>query len=138
MDSAPRFVELKNTPGMKTMTLESLDQATTALVARLHAALQERQAQSLRFTFRMTPEGSVGAPDYWFLDEGSQAEVKDYPSSPVHRAVSESAEAHWSLTEQLGQARWYQIAVSVERSGRYGVDFEYRDNYQEGDIHRQT
>ncbi len=120
------------------MTLASLDQATTALVARLHAALQERQAQSLRFTFRITPDGSVAAPDYWFVDEGSSVEVKDYPSSPVHRSVSESAEAHWSLAQQLGQPRWYQIAVKLERTGKYSVDFEYRDNYREGDIHRHA
>jgi hypothetical protein len=79
---------------MKAVKVESLDQATTALVTGLHAALQERHSQSLRFTFRMTPDGNVGAPDYWFVDESSGAEVKDYPSSAAHRAVSESAEAH--------------------------------------------
>jgi hypothetical protein len=96
--------------------------------------LQERKAQSLRFTYRITPDGSVSAPDYWFGSDGSHAEVKDYPSDAVHDSVSEAARSQWRLTQDLGLPRWYKMTITVERSGKFSVDFEYKDDYKEGDI----
>lgn len=73
------------------------------------------------------------APDYWFTPVKG-LEVKDYPPRAEHRLVKESADTHWRLTQDFGQPRWYMMTVRLERSGRYSVDFEYRDDYQVGDI----
>ncbi|MCU0763920.1 MAG: hypothetical protein MUF76_13430 [Hydrogenophaga sp.] len=122
---------------MKQMQLELLDQATAAIATPLYAGLQERKAPSLRFTYRVTPDGSVSAPDYWFKSDNSETEVKDYPSDAVHEAVVEAARAHWRLTQDLGLPRWYKLIMSVQRGGKFSVDFEYKDDYKEGDMMRQ-
>ena len=38
----------------------------------------------------------------------------------------------------LGQSRWYKMIVTVERSGKFNVEFEYKDDYQEGDIMKRS
>jgi hypothetical protein len=47
------------------------------------------------------------------------------------------------LTQQLGQARWCQIAVKLDRSGKYVVDFDYLQTIQHAasassGLHRQA
>jgi hypothetical protein len=48
--------------------------------------------------------------------------------------VSEAARSQWRLTRDLGLPRWYKMTITVERSGKFSVDFEYKDDYQEDDI----
>lgn len=106
------------------------------VAARLHAALLSYGADKVRFCYRMTPDGSVMAPDYWFT-ESDGAVTKDYPSREIERAVGDAAVHHWRLTQDLGQPRWYMMTVKLDRSGKYSVDFEYRDDYQVGDIMKE-
>ncbi len=117
--------------------LHNMDPSTTELAKALYAALEERQSLSVRFVFRVTPDGSVSAPDYWFFAEAAAEGEKDYPSDRVHDRVTDAAMAHWRLTQVLGQPRWYKMTAIVERTGRFNVDFEYRDDYREGDIMRE-
>lgn len=118
------------------MSLQTFDEAVTRVVTELHAALLAYGAEKVRFCYRVTPDGSVMAPDYWFVrSDGS--EQKDYPPTSQHRRVSDSAEAHWHTTQQLGQPRWYMMTVQLARGGKYSVDYEYRDAYQEGDIMKE-
>ena len=42
----------------------------------------------------------------------------------------------WRLCQSTG-GPWYGMTVALHRSGRFSVDFEYRDHYQEGDIMRE-
>lgn len=121
---------------MNAMSLQAFDEAATGVAKQLHAALVSYGAEKVRFCYRVTPDGSVMAPDYWFTPSGG-AEVKDYPPNAAHRLVSDGAEAHWRLTQDLGLPRWYMMTVKLERSGKYSVDYEYRDDYQEGDIMKE-
>jgi hypothetical protein len=121
----------------RAVTLNNLEQSTTELAKTLYAALEERQSLSVRFVFRVTPDGSVSAPDFWFFAEAAAEGEKDYPSDRVHGRVTDAAMAHWQLTQTLGLPRWYKMTATVERTGRFNVDFEYRDHYREGDIMRE-
>lgn len=104
------------------MTLQKLDEATIDVATKLHAALLSYGAGGVRFCYRVTPDGGVTAPDYWFT-QADGSEKRDLPSRPERRAVNESADAHWHLTQALGQPRWYMMTVSLSRNGKYSTVF---------------
>ncbi|HEY8877479.1 MAG TPA: hypothetical protein VIN03_07950 [Roseateles sp.] len=116
--------------------LKKLDDSVQAIALALHAACENHRAAQIRFSFRITPDASVWAPDYWFTAPDGSVR-KDFPSRDLERQVEEAAVHHWRLTQELGQPRWYMMTVNVERSGKYSVDFEYRDDYREGDIMKE-
>ncbi len=57
-----------------------------------------------------------------------------YPENNFLDHLRKRARDHLKLTQDLGQPRWYKMIVTVERSGKFSVGFEYKDDYQEGDI----
>jgi hypothetical protein len=59
------------------------------------------------------------------------------PVREAERLLDDATFAHWRTTQQLGLPRWYMMTVKLERSGKYSVDYEYRDDYQEGDIMKE-
>ena len=59
------------------------------------------------------------------------------PVREEERQLDDATFAHWRLTQDLGQPRWDMMTVKVDRSGKYSVDFEYRDDYKEGDIMKE-
>ena len=115
------------------MKLKSIDEATVDVVTKLHAALSLYGAEEVRFCFRVSPDGSVTAPDYWFIKQDG-TKTKDYPPKSERRSVSDSAQAHWHLVQDLGQPRWYMMTINLSLAGKYSMEFEYCDNYHEGDI----
>ena len=117
------------------MSINSLDAATTGVVHALIEAFRGVPWKSLRCASRWTPRGDVGAADFWLSNGGE--EVKTMPALAATLAVSNAAKQHWQLTQTLGQPRWYKMTVKVEHTGRFNVDFEYRDHYREGDIMRE-
>jgi hypothetical protein len=50
------------------------------------------------------------------------------------REIESAGRQHWRSCEECGQPRWYMMTIKLERTGKYTVDFEYRDDYKEGDI----
>lgn len=48
--------------------------------------------------------------------------------------LSQLFSEHQQLVQKASQPRWYKMIVIVHRDGKFNVDFEYNDNYQEGDI----
>jgi hypothetical protein len=117
--------------------LNKIDESLQTVVGALHAACEADGAAGVRFCFRVTPDASVWAPDYWFR-AADGAVRKDFPAREFEQRVEAEAIRHWRLTQELGQPRWYMMTVNLERGGKYSVDFEYRDDYQEGDIMKEV
>ena len=116
------------------MSLQQLDAALTDIATAVVGVLGNgTEWRSLRYAARWTPEGDVGADDFWVVDDSGR-EKKVMPELAPALHVSNVAKHHWRLTQDLGQARWYQMTVTVERSGKFSADFEYKDDYREGDI----
>jgi hypothetical protein len=114
------------------MSLVQLDKAVQEIASALFSAFQHQEWQQVRYASRWTPDGDVGADDFWLVTEAGTKKA----SSDLHleQAVSDAARRHWRLTQDLGQSRWYMLTVTLNRDGNYSVNFEYRDNYQVGDI----
>lgn len=116
--------------------LNKLDESVQGVALALHAACEASGAVKVRFCFRITPDASVWAPDYWFTAADGTVK-KAFPRRDLEGPIEDGAVRHWRLTQELGQPRWYMMTVNLERSGKYSVDFEYRDDYQEGDIMKE-
>ncbi len=115
------------------MNFAKLDDATTAVITAIVNAFDSTKWNRIRHEARWTPSGDVGADDYW-IEVHSGPSTKVLPEIGPSLLVSKSSKLHWQLTQDLGQPRWYKMIVTVERSGKFTVDFEYKDDYQEGDI----
>ncbi len=115
------------------VVLNRLDTAVQEVGMALAGAFPSEPWKSIRYAARWTPTGDVGADDFWLVgDSGVEQKVLPEISASLH--VSDAAKHHWQLTQELGQPRWYKVIVTVERSGKFAVEFEYKDDYQEGDI----
>jgi hypothetical protein len=118
------------------VSLTTLDEATTDVVRAVVAAFENTPWSRICYAARWTPAGDVGADDYWLSDDiGTTTKV--LPDLMPSVGVSNASKRHWRMTQDLGQARWYKMTVTVERSGKFSIDFEYKDDYQEGDIMRR-
>ena len=87
-----------------------------------------------RYVAKFTPTADVWAGDYDLIDKEGNVDQSTAPDTTTAYAIDKLSHRHWRLTQDLGQPRWYKMIVSVERSGKFSVDFEYKDDYQEGDI----
>jgi hypothetical protein len=114
------------------MTLLKLDEASTLVAKATVDAFPNQAWQKVRYCSRWTPAGDVGSDDFWIELNGEEKQV--LPDLQSSLRVSDAAKTHWRLTQDLGQPRWYKMIVTVERTGKFSVDFEYKDDYKEGDI----
>lgn len=80
-----------------------------------------------------SPAG-VGLFQFIYVDEVGHADKGKGPDDEHLNKLSDLTLEHWRLAQRLGQPRWYNMIVTVERSGKFAVEFEYKDDYQEGDI----
>ena len=115
------------------MSLKALDEALQHVALALAQAFDDQPWDRLRYASRWTPSGDVGADDFWLRLGG--AERKTMPAGMAESlGVYDSAKSHRNLKPVQGQARWYRLKHNQEKSGQYHADFEYRDDYREGDI----
>ena len=114
--------------------LVELDRVTSELAAHAFAAVPMTDWERVQIFLKSTPDGSVRARSYDFLLSGGNLDQGSSPNRNADQLVDDAAAKHWRLTQDLGQPRWYKMIVTVERSGKFSVDFEYKDDYREGDI----
>lgn len=114
--------------------IEKIDSAVQRVALHVFGAVPEIAWTRVVARIRMAPSGK--ATNYQLtalMTDGRGDEGFRTVSAEMDR-LSDAVDDHWHLTQDLGQPRWYMMTVTVERSGKYAVDFEYRDDYQEGDI----
>ena len=114
--------------------LKQLDAVTTELAGVLHRSAPLETWARTRLAAMYAPDGTVGGHDYdYHLADGSVNRSVSPPAAD-RQLIRSLTERHWRLTQDLGQPRWYKMIVTVERNGKFKVDFEYKDDYKEGDI----
>jgi hypothetical protein len=112
-----------------------LDSKVTEICRGLFAAAPTGRAwQQIGVVVKYTPDGSVSGHDFRLdLIDGSNDDTF-LPQSAQRAVIYSATREHWRLTQDLGLPRWYKMTVTVERTGKFSVDFEYEDDYKEGDI----
>jgi hypothetical protein len=117
--------------------LKDLDALNTQIAQSLFAAPPMEDWMSVKATLAFTPDASVGSQTFHFLRSSGLVDKGSSPRRSAELMVGQLAEQHWRLTQDLGLPRWYKMIFTVERTGKFSVDFEYKDDYKEGDIMHQ-
>jgi hypothetical protein len=111
-----------------------IDAAVTELAQALYAASPLSDWESQKLSAAYAPSGSQSMHRYTYVLKNGATEQGTLPADRYQDKIEELTLRHWQLTQDLGQARWYKMIVTVERSGKFNVEFEYKDDYKEGDI----
>ena len=111
-----------------------MDQAVIQLASELHASAPFRSWQRQRMTAAYTPNADVGAHEYaYWLPDGT-VNRSDSPNASARARIRELTSKIWRISQESGQAPWFKLKLDLDAGGKYSIDFEYRDNYAEGDI----
>ena len=115
-------------------TLNRLDSLQTEIVASAHKAVPLDEWKSLRMCARYAADGGVGGLEFEFVRANGTLDQTSIPNAS-HRAVLYAVtKSHWQLTQDLGQPRWFKMVVTVQHSGKFSVDFEYKDTITDLDM----
>jgi hypothetical protein len=114
--------------------LFTLDPITTDISSTLYQSAPNIDWQSIKYVAKYAPDGSVSGHDYdYHLSDGTVNRGAS-PDRTSERALMEMTRNHWQTTQDLGLPRWYKMIVTVNRDGKFSVDFEYNDNYTDEDM----
>jgi hypothetical protein len=114
--------------------LEELDPLIQDMSIGLALSIEGFDWLSVKLSTRVAPVSEVSAQECELnLADGKTVEGW-YPENSFLDHLRKQALRHWRLAQELSQPRWYKMIVTVERSGKFNVEFEYKDDYQEGDI----
>jgi hypothetical protein len=115
-------------------SIVELDKATESVVRCVYAAIPAIDWQQVVARMRIAPLGNVSSIQFTFRLADGRVSDEAQPLREAERLLDDATFEHWRITQDLGQPRWYMMTVKIERSGKYLVEFEYRTDYQEGDI----
>ena len=120
-------------------TLKELDAVLAELAATLYREAPLQNWEQQRLIARYTPDGGVGSHEYVYtLQDGRQEHGQSPASGAARAAVRELTRQHWDRSAALGQPRWYQLTLTLDRKGKYSTEFGYGDTYETGDIMRPS
>ncbi len=114
--------------------LEVLDPLVTNTAGCLASSVDIPNWVRVGLTVSFVPTGDTSSLECKLTSNTGETVEGWYPSNQVLDHLYDLTKRHWKSTQDLGQPRWYKMIVTVERSGKFSVDFEYKDDYQEGDI----
>jgi hypothetical protein len=116
------------------MDFQALDQATVNVAQAVHSSAPVQDWQEAIISVVIPPHGQSMRLQYAYVLPGEKVERGLLPDPEGDQALQEAARAHWQLTQDLGQPRWFAMTVRVSRAGKFSTELEYNDNYQEGDM----
>jgi hypothetical protein len=116
------------------MNLAAIDQVTTRVAQAVYACAPNIDWREVISTVVIPPHGQSMQLDWAFVLTSGLMERGLEPTAIGYESLQEAARAHWQLTQDLGQPRWFAMTVRVSRSGKFSTELEYNDNYQEGDM----
>jgi hypothetical protein len=93
--------------------------------------------QQVIYRVKAAPGGTVRNSAFDFVLDDGQVDQNSAPNRSTELAIDDLVERQWQMVKEVGQPSWYKMTVSVFSTGKYSVDFEYKDDYKEGDISRE-
>ncbi len=113
--------------------LSELDGLVSKIAMTIYTSPPVADWSSAKFISKYSPTG-VGAFEFAYTDSTNEVDESETPNAQAICELSDYTHLHWRLNQDIGQPAWYKMIVNVERSGKFNVEFEYKDDYQEGDI----
>lgn len=116
------------------IALETLDGLQKSIALAFFESISAKEWQLAKMMARYSPSG-VGALD--FRTESAAGNSRQMPLDDHLDKLTVLTMEHWRTTQALGLPLWYMMTISLQPTGKYAIDFEYRDDYQEGDIMKE-
>jgi hypothetical protein len=110
-----------------------LDGLNTRIASVLLVSAPREHLARIRMVAKFSPSGDTAKHEYDYWDMAG-AEVWELPTPAARDDMYRLTHEHWQRTQDIGQARWYKMIVNVQPDGRFTIDFEYKNDYQEGDM----
>lgn len=114
-------------------SLNELDQLLSDIAALVYRTVPFAEWQQATLHAKYTPDGSVSGHDFDYLLADGRVDRGSSPSRSETDRIEELTERHWALS----QPRWFAMHLRVTRDGKVHADWEYKDDYQVGDIMRR-
>jgi hypothetical protein len=114
--------------------LQELDRLLADVAALVYRTVPMHDWQQAILHANYTPDGSVSGHDFDYLLADGRLDRSSGPWTEMLRQISDATERHWAASEP----RWYAMHLVVSRDGKISTNWEYEDNYQEGDIMRRA
>jgi len=115
-------------------TLEALDAVIGELATTLHASSPLPDWQQVTLFAKYAPDGSTAGHDYDYLLPDGRVDQGVSPGPAARQAIRQLTRRHWTLTQELGQPRWFKLVLRVDRDGRFSVEFEFKDVVLDSDM----
>lgn len=113
-------------------SLQELDRLLSDVAALVYRTVPVQDWQQAILHAKYTPDGSVSGHDFDYVLADGRVDRGSSPSLPEVRQIREITRKHWTLA----QPRWYAMHLTVSKDGKVQADWEYKDDYQVGDIIR--
>jgi Protein of unknown function, DUF600 len=117
-----------------TTSLEKVDSLQTDIVACAYKSVPLDDWASMRMYAKYAIDGGVGGLDFDYVLPDGTLHQQSIPSFEHQAELYALTKQHWQLVQQLGQPRWFKMIVTVERSGKFSVSFEYKEKITDEDM----
>ena len=111
-------------------SLQELDRLLSDIAALVYRTVPVPDWQQAILHAKYTPDGSVSGHDFDYVLADGRVDRGSSPSLPEVRQIREITRQHWTQS----QPRWYAMHLTVSKDGKVHADWEYKEDYQVGDI----
>ncbi len=115
-------------------TLNQLDTLQNSIAASAYQSVPLPAWESMRMVAKYSQNGEVGRLDFDYVLPGGKLHQESIPDASQRAQLYALTEEHWQLIGTLGQPRWFKMIVTVQNSGKFSFDFEYKESITERDM----
>jgi len=118
-------------------TIADLDHRIAQMARTLIDVPKPGPWQEVRVCTRITPDGSTSSQSFELRDASGRVAAGWFPPDAAMDHLFDLARACWTMAAGGASAPWYGMTVRIRPDGSFSTDFEYRQDYREGDISRE-
>ncbi|HOA51831.1 MAG TPA: hypothetical protein PKI05_06210 [Thermogutta sp.] len=116
------------------MSLDQLDEVSKKIATLIYQSVPIDEWVEANLIWKMSPNKKNSASrTQYLLPDGTVDKSKGLDVT-TNMKLYDLLVKHRDLSEEMGQPWWFQITVTVNRSGTFKMDFEYRENYRPEDL----
>ena len=118
--------------------LEALDPFLSQIARTLFDSSKPAPWLTATMRTRLTPDGSSASQSFELKDPAGRVIAGWFPSDAEMDFMYTLVRDCHRMSLNSKSQQWYGMNLQVQIDGRFATDFEYRDQYTEGDLSREN
>lgn len=114
-------------------SLQELDSLFAEVAGLVYRTVPVPAWRSATLHAKYTPDGLVSGHDFDYQLDNGEIDQGTIPPLAAIREIKASTRKHW----EASTPRWYALHLTVTQEGKMQAEWEYVDEYTEGDILRR-